>query len=75
MQIRITKDRHGNPLLVVADFPGLDAELTPSAARLIATDLLAAASAAENESGLAPPPALQGGRQAMFPSRREAPDL
>lgn len=30
LKIRFTTDRHGNPLCVIRDIPGPDAELTPS---------------------------------------------
>ncbi len=46
--VRFVKDRHGKPMLVVKDFPGLMADFSISGLRSLAAALNAAADEAES---------------------------
>lgn len=48
LTVVLTKDRHGEPLAVVRNLPGLDAEMTPSQMRFLAEALLVAADECES---------------------------
>lgn len=43
LHVQLTKDRHGNPLAIVENLPGLDAEMTPDSMRSLARALIMAA--------------------------------
>lgn len=51
LRVKVTADRHGQPLAVVKNLPGLDADMTPAQMRRLAVALYQAA--ADCESGLA----------------------
>lgn len=49
--VRMTKDRHGQPLAEVRNFPGLSADMYPEQMRAMAKALLAAADDCEAQEG------------------------
>lgn len=51
LEIVHTQDRHGNPLAVVNNFPGLYAAMYPAQMRGMANALMRAADACENMEG------------------------
>lgn len=52
LRFEYTKDRHGNPLVIVENFPGLGAEMTPKQLIQMSRELAAAAKQAERALGL-----------------------
>lgn len=52
LKFEYTKDRRGNPLVIVQNFPGLGAEMTPKQLIQMSRELAAAAKQAERDMGL-----------------------
>jgi len=48
LRVSFAEDRHGRPLVIVRNFPGIDAEMTPKQLRSLADALYMAADDAEH---------------------------